>query len=52
MKTLLSVAIVFLIIASCPSCNKEIPGFKEEIKILKEESNFLKAENIAKGERG
>ncbi len=47
MKTLLSIAILVLIIASCPSCNKETTGFKEEIKILKEENNFLKAENIA-----
>lgn len=38
---------LFLIIAACPSCSKEIAGFKEEIKILKEENNFLKAENVA-----
>ncbi len=47
MKTLLSIVILLLVIASCPSCNKETTGFKEEIKILKEENNFLKAENIA-----
>lgn len=43
----ISIAVLLLIIVSCPSCNKEITGFKEEIKLLKEENNFLKAENIA-----
>lgn len=47
MKIFLSIVILLLIIVSCPSCNKETTGFKEEIKILKEENNFLKAENIA-----
>ncbi|MBA4389521.1 MAG: hypothetical protein C0399_01105 [Syntrophus sp. (in: bacteria)] len=47
MKTLLSIVMLLLIIAACPSCSKEIAGFKEEIKILKEENNFLKAESIA-----
>jgi hypothetical protein len=36
-----------LILALCPSCNKETKALLEEIKSLRNENNFLKAENIA-----
>jgi regulator of replication initiation timing len=36
-----------LILALCPSCNKETKDLREEIKSLRNENNFLKAENIA-----
>jgi regulator of replication initiation timing len=35
------------VLVLCPSCNKDIENFREEIKVLKDENNFLKAENIA-----
>ena len=36
-----------LILALCPSCNKEVTNLQEEIKSLRNENNFFKAENIA-----
>lgn len=36
-----------LILALCPSCNKETKDLREEIKSLRNENNFLKADNIA-----
>ena len=36
-----------LILAVCPSCNKEVKNLQEEIKSMRNENNFLKAENVA-----
>ena len=36
-----------IILAFCPSCNKEVKNLQDEIKSLKEANNFLKADNIA-----
>ncbi len=38
---------LFPVLLLCPSCNKDVENFREEIKVLKDENNFLKAENIA-----
>jgi len=47
MKIVFCILAVFPVLVLCPSCNKDIENFREEIKVLKDENNFLKAENIA-----
>ena len=47
MKIICYSIFLVLILAVCPSCNKEIKNLQEEIKSLRNENNFLKAENIA-----
>jgi len=47
MKAVLHCLIIFLILVTCTSCNKEIKGLKEELKVLRDENNYLKAENVA-----
>ncbi len=47
MKNICYAVIFLLILAVCPSCNKEVKNLQEEIKSLRNENNFLKAENVA-----
>jgi regulator of replication initiation timing len=47
MKFIRYAIFLVLILALCPSCNKETNDLREEIKSLRNENNFLKAENIA-----
>lgn len=47
MKIVSGILTLFLVLVLCPSCNRDVENFKEEIKVLKDENNFLKAENIA-----
>ena len=47
MKIIYYSIILVLILALCPSCNREVKNLQDEIKILQDENNFLKAENIA-----
>ena len=47
MKIIYYVIILVLILAVCPSCNKEVKNLQEEIKSMRNENNFLKAENVA-----
>jgi regulator of replication initiation timing len=47
MKIIRYFIFLVLILALCPSCNKETKELREEIISLRNENNFLKAENIA-----
>jgi regulator of replication initiation timing len=47
MKIICYAMFLVLILALCPSCNKEVKNLQEEIKSLRNENNFFKAENIA-----
>jgi regulator of replication initiation timing len=47
MKIIRYSVFLVLILALCPSCNKEVKNLQDEIKSLKEANNFLKADNIA-----
>jgi len=47
MKIICYSIILVLVLAVCPSCNKETKNLQAEIKILKDENNFFKAENVA-----
>jgi hypothetical protein len=45
---IISYSLIFiLIVALCPSCNREVKDLQEEIKHLRNDNNFLKADNIA-----
>ena len=47
MKNVLCAAFLLLAFVFCTSCEKEVKGLRDEMKIVKEENSYLKAENIA-----